>query len=162
MKVSIQDGPAKVTLKLMWPRTGSVVVEVVEAVGVVKVQGVVGQVPVEVAEEMVEEAEVKIVVIKVRGQDRAVEAELRVPTQGTPDTRWPGMLTCPHLRPASVTGNSESQLIFVWSQVPVPGRTTGSRRPTIDSLTSSRTSLTMNFYILLYIKIKFKKYKLMV
>ena len=73
MKVSTQDGPAKVTLKLMWPRTGSVVVEVVEAVGVVKVQGVVGQVPVEVAEEMVVVGVVKIM-------DQTLEANAMSPT----------------------------------------------------------------------------------
>ena len=154
MKGSIRVGQARATRRHMWPHTGSVEVEVKEAVGVVKIQAE-GQVPVEVAEEMVGAAEVKIVEVKIKATKEAVPKARARDTRGT---RWPGTPTCPRSSPASATGNSGSRLIFVWNQSPVHGRIIIFQNQTIDSLTSSTKRLTRNCYILLYIKIKFKKY----
>ena len=45
------------------------------------------------------------------------------------------MLTYLHLRRASGTGPSGSRRTFVWSRPHAPGRTSGSRSPTIEGLT---------------------------
>ena len=102
-------------------------------------------------------AEVKIVAVKIR-VTKPREAVPKTQGQDTRGTRWPGTPTCPHSSPASAIGNWESQLIFVWNQALVHGKTSGYLRPTIDSLTSSTKRLTKNYYIPLNIKIKFKKY----
>ena len=128
---------------------------VVEVEGLVEVKVGVSPIVVEI-EEAVRVKEVGKIKVKIQAKVKMV-----VKVKGItviPDTRRPGTPTCPRSSPASATGNSGSRLIFVWNQSPVHGRIIIFQNQTIDSLTSSTKRLTRNYYILLYIKIKFKKY----
>ena len=118
----------------------------------------------EVAEEAVEaegSEELVTVVIEEMGKIKVSQARVKVRVKGimgTPGTRRPGTPTCPHSNPVFAIGPMGSLLIFVWSQGPVPGSSTGCQSPTINEIpTSSITSMTMKILKIYSIRLHFPK-----
>ena len=90
---------------------------------------------------------IKEVKTKVREVDRAI---LAIGPHAT--------LISLHSSPAFAIGPLEKVLISVWSQVPVPGRTPGSPRPTNETSTSSTINMTIKSFMIYYTVTNYQKY----
>ena len=94
----------------------------------------------------IEEAEVVKEGEEIQDQVKEIVlGQIQGQVKPTQDTKLLVMLTCLHLSPATVTGLTGSQLIFVPSPPRVPGSSTSSPSPTTkpDGPTSSARTLKL-------------------
>ena len=79
-----------------------------------------------------------VVRIRVKAKPGQVQERIKILERFIPDMGQPGTRTCPRSNPALVTGFSESQLIFVRSQAPAPGKMCGFLSQTNEIQASPR------------------------
>ena len=97
------------------------------------------------------EVEVKVLVVKVVKDRGPIRDRL------TPGTRPNVIKIHPHSKPVFVTGRSGRVLIFVWNQLPVLGRSSGSQSLINEISTSSTSKKPLKRYMTYFIMTSYRK-----